>query len=316
MNNDRVMNRSKPIAVYIAIAYMISWLTFILLALNHHKIIYLFPDDIAHSRVQDLWHSLGGLGPVLAAVITLKLLYSKAQRQQFLNGYSIQKIKPLGWILAFSPLLIFIFSILIRHIILNEWFDIGAYFKSNQLDQPANLFAWMLPILFYGFGEEGGWRGFALPALQSRFSALNATVLLFVIWACWHIPSFFYRYDFQGVAYFAFLLGLFSGTVWLTFLFNYTKGSILAVSLWHLTFNFVSMLGKDEIILSTVMSIMIMLMAAFVLMKYKLQNLSPSRKITLEMDHRSVVQKSELSTTHPTLSSFPKNFKEKDIEIK
>jgi membrane protease YdiL (CAAX protease family) len=310
------MKNSKPLVVYIALAYLVSWLTFILLALNHQKIIHLFPDDIAHSRVQDLWHSFGGLGPVLAAVITLKLLYSRGQRQRFLNGYSIKKIKPLGWILAFSPLLIFIFSLLIRRIITNEWFDIGTYFESNQLDQPANLLGWILPILFYGFGEEGGWRGFALPALQSRFSALNATVLLFVIWACWHIPSFFYRYDLQGVAYVAFLLGLFSGTVWLTFLFNYTKGSILAVSLWHLTFNFVSMIGKDEIVLSTMMSIMVMLMATFVLMKYKLQNLSPYRKITLEMGQRRMVQiNSGLSTTtHPILASFPKNLQENDTK--
>lgn len=166
----------------------------------------------------------------------------------------------------------------------DQWFDIPGFFRSNDLLHPVSLLAWVMPLLFYGFGEEGGWRGYALPALQARYSAFKSTLILSVIWICWHIPSFFYRYDLKGMAYIGFVLGIFAGAIWLTFLFNYTRGSILAVSLWHLAFNAVSMMAKDEVFLSALMSIVVMLLAAWVLLKYKLANLSPFDRTSLQAE--------------------------------
>lgn len=37
-------------------------------------------------------------------------------------------------------------------------------------------------------GEEIGWRGFALPHLQARFSPLVSSIILGFLWGIWHIP--------------------------------------------------------------------------------------------------------------------------------
>jgi uncharacterized protein len=40
------------------------------------------------------------------------------------------------------------------------------------------------------WGEETGWRGFALPRLLTRFTPLTAAIILGVIWGIWHAPAF------------------------------------------------------------------------------------------------------------------------------
>jgi membrane protease YdiL (CAAX protease family) len=40
------------------------------------------------------------------------------------------------------------------------------------------------------WGEETGWRGFALPRLLALFSPLTSAIVLGVIWALWHAPAF------------------------------------------------------------------------------------------------------------------------------
>ena len=95
-------------------------------------------------------------------------------------------------------------------------------------------------IVVNGFGEETGWRGYALPQLQARFSPLTATLIVAGFWAGWHVPQFFLLHSYKGFSpgtAIGFTLGLACGAVVATWLYNRTGGSILAVVVWHGVYN-------------------------------------------------------------------------------
>lgn len=275
------MKNTKPLIIYFILSYLLSWVVFILLALNHHRIIYLFTDDAAHARIADVWHALGALGPATSAIIILKIFYTKKHFRILLKSYSAKGITLTGWLLAFSPLLYLVFAIVIEKIINGNWFSISNYFRDNNLLSPFNFIAWLLPSITYGIFEETGWRGFALPYLQSKYSAFISSTIISIFWFGWHIPALFYRYEINVAMMFGLFFGIWAGAIYLTYIFNFTKGSLLVVSIWHVVWDFVSIIGKEGVI-AAIMSTLIMMLAVFVVLRYKGKNLSPITKTTLQ----------------------------------
>jgi uncharacterized protein len=92
-------------------------------------------------------------------------------------------------------------------------------------------------------GEEAGWRGFALPRLQARYSPLVASVILGLLWGLWHFPLHFRgMYDESfGVGVAAGLLLRVANNVLLaivfTWLYNRSRGNLLIMVLLHTAIN-------------------------------------------------------------------------------
>lgn len=98
------------------------------------------------------------------------------------------------------------------------------------------VFPALLQSLLLGpLGEEFGWRGLALPLLQRRFAPFWASLILGVVWAFWHAPSFVMSGTPQSAWSFGpFFIGLIAITVIMTPLFNAARGSLLVAILYHL----------------------------------------------------------------------------------
>src|SRR5215204_3364093 len=83
-------------------------------------------------------------------------------------------------------------------------------------------------------GEEPGWRGFALPGLQSTLSPLVSTLILGVLVTVWHVPLLFLEEGLlRPFMIVGFLLGTVAVTFWYTWLFNHTGGSVLMTLVSH-----------------------------------------------------------------------------------
>ena len=85
-----------------------------------------------------------------------------------------------------------------------------------------------------GLGEELGWRGFMLPRLQDRHSALGASVILGIVWGLWHLPAVI---D-DGIASLV-LFTIYTTVLAIiyTWVFNGSGGNLFIVTLLHATMN-------------------------------------------------------------------------------
>ena len=90
-------------------------------------------------------------------------------------------------------------------------------------------------FLFVGLGEETGWRGYALPELQKRYSPLIASLVVGVFWAAWHMPLM--GVEFRADVIPAFLLSVLAGSVVMAWLFNRANGGLLPLPLLHAAVN-------------------------------------------------------------------------------
>lgn len=82
-------------------------------------------------------------------------------------------------------------------------------------------------------GEEFGWRGYALPELQVRRSALVASVIIGAVWSFWHLPKFLNSGDPHDTSFWFFAVNMIANAVLCTWLFNKTRGSLLLMLLLH-----------------------------------------------------------------------------------
>jgi membrane protease YdiL (CAAX protease family) len=110
---------------------------------------------------------------------------------------------------------------------------------------PTVVFVSVYMLIFVALGEEVGWRGYALPALQARHGAFVASVMLGAMWALWHVPQFFNPATlYSDLPFVLFLAYLIPFSILITWVFNSTGGSLLMAMLVHAVMNASTQLWK------------------------------------------------------------------------
>lgn len=112
--------------------------------------------------------------------------------------------------------------------------------------EPFWILTFLGTFLYFGGNEEFGWRGFMQKELQKKYSPLISALLISVAWNFWHLPMHYNGiYSTGGIADLLprFLL-IIPHAIMLTWLFNKSKYSLLAVVLLHTMHNsFTSIFG-------------------------------------------------------------------------
>jgi membrane protease YdiL (CAAX protease family) len=208
--------KRHPLITFFVLACALSWWPSILYALD------LSPQPIV------------GFGPFLAALVVLAITQGKTGIVGLLRRMVRWRVAPVWYAVA----LLVPVAITVAATVLNVLLGAQA-FSSVELGGWTGLFSMFLILLLIpglgGTWEEPGWRGYALPRLQTGHSALFASLILGVVWAFWHLPLFI-----VGEIPLSDPVFIVAWTVVFTWLFNNTNGSVLIAMLMHAMNNTIS----------------------------------------------------------------------------
>jgi membrane protease YdiL (CAAX protease family) len=182
-----------------------------------------------------------GLGFVAAAAIMSVLVDGAAGLVVFLRRLLIWRV---GWIwfaiVLLGPPVSYLLGIGIHVLLGGSSPDFLQPFVRQLVPQSFGLAVAGLAFFLFQVvanGEEFGWRGYALPKLQERYSPLTASVIIGLVWALWHVPKYLTIGDPHALPFWFFSLNILAYAILFSWVFNRTGGSLLTVLLFHAAIN-------------------------------------------------------------------------------
>lgn len=227
--------RRYPLTTFFTLAYLGSWIVWLPMVLAGNNL--LLESAALSPGLRFLLTVLAPFtGPTLAAFVVTAALEGRAGVRALLGRY-VQWRFGLPWYLVAlaGPLLVLMLSVAALY---------GTAALPPLGEQGLNItVAYVITLivnLFIGgiLGEEPGWRGFALPRLQARYSALVGSLILGVLWSAWHIPLILTPGGATWTGSFALYVGLnVAFSILHTWASNGARASLLAVMLLHTAIN-------------------------------------------------------------------------------
>jgi len=214
---------------FFLLTYTVSWTCFIPVAVLSHNV------QTGSPKLFGFQQTLLFLGTITPSLVALWIAARSGiprETEKLLKKVGKWQVN-IGWYVFAAGYIAIIKLIvaLIYRVITGAWPQFGHE-------------AWYIMIIAIIFstwvqaGEEIGWRGFALPQMSERFGLPLSTLLLGVLWACWHLPLFFVQgADKYGQSFPLFLIQVTLLSVAMGWLYWRTKGSLLLTMLMHAAVN-------------------------------------------------------------------------------
>jgi membrane protease YdiL (CAAX protease family) len=187
------------------------------------------------------------LSASMAGIIMTAILDGKAGLKLMLSRVLIWRVGIGYWLFS----MLFLVPAILIGSLFNPFFNGDPISLSNM--KPAFNIVPMFLVFFIvsGLGQELGWTGFLMPRLQAHFGALASCAIRAILIGIWHLPLLIYsRFQPYAIPDFpygvwivqkgfliAFLamvvLFMLPWSIFLTWMFNNTKGSLLLVATLH-----------------------------------------------------------------------------------
>jgi uncharacterized protein len=222
---SRTTTRTFPLK-YFVLAFAFSWGLWVPATLEARGLISPLPVPATF---------LGAFGPLVAAVVVTAQEGGRAGLRSLLGRVVRWRVAPIWYGVAIlGPLVITLVAITLHVVLGGQPPSLGLLIGAL----PTLVFVSVYMMITVALGEEVGWRGYALPALQARYSALLASLILGVMWTLWHVPVFFNPdTHYSNLPFLLFLAYIVPFAVLITWVFNSTGGSVLMAMFFHAVMN-------------------------------------------------------------------------------
>jgi membrane protease YdiL (CAAX protease family) len=220
-----------PLVFFFVIAYAGTWLVELPYVLSEYG-----AGVLPTKSPVLLWTSPVAIfaGPFLSAFVMTGVTEGRAGVHRLLRRFVLWRVGFRWYLFVFVGIpAIMVLSVVVIPGVLGS-------FQGLATLAPLPLLGIFLYALIPGgaLGEEPGWRGFALPRLQSMHGPLLGTLILGPLWALWHLPLFWTPWnELSAFNVVVFVLATTCLAIMYTWVFNNTRGSVLMAILVHASFN-------------------------------------------------------------------------------
>ncbi len=274
---ENIMLKRLQLPLFFLLAFIISWAIWIPQAVATLGICKSAISIESPLNLIAVW------GPGLAAIILSVLAKSKEGAKKLFRPIKYWRVGIHWYIFVlFYPISKWLVAYIIDTL-LGQSYKLGSSPILSFFNLPEQ--AIMIPIAVVStflntLGEEVGWRGFALPKLQVKYTAFVSTIIIGLFWGFWHIPMWIAQgyMDLSLLPIITKTLSIVPLAIIFTWVYNSTKGSLLLVWLFHASITIAgyfapSLPTTTEEILSWAVAIIIVIVAG-------LTHLSRNKRIT------------------------------------
>jgi uncharacterized protein len=231
--------RSHPMIAYFSIAYIGTWLLDLPMVLGQDGL-GLFPYSVPMVLFAILFILSSYMGPTLAAYLVTNAVDGKDGMRKLFRRYG-------QWRVGLRWYLFGIFAFPTFHIIATSISMQGVPWEELRANW-ATIFSAYLPLVLIfpaviTWGEEPGWRGFALTRLQERYHPLVSSLIVGFFHGLWHLPIYFLvvgpaaNGPFNLVNFGTNLIAILAVSIIISWFFNHAKRSILFAVMIHASLN-------------------------------------------------------------------------------
>jgi uncharacterized protein len=209
--------KRHPLITFFVLTYALTWLAWPMWASGFYPIapVFSFAPFLVALVVLAITRGKSGVGGLLRRMVRWRV---------GLRWYAVALLIPAGITVAAAVL----------NVLLGAQAPSSAELGSWTGLLPGFAIALLIPGLG-GAWEEPGWRGFALPRLQTGRSALFAALILGVLIAGWHLPLMV-----VGDVHYSDILTIMGAVIIFNWVFNNANGSVLIIMIMHAMNNAIS----------------------------------------------------------------------------
>lgn len=224
---------ARRLVVYVVLAYAFSWVWWVPMVVAGQV-----------SRAGQGWptHLVGLAGPALAAIVVTGWAEGRPGLGDLWRRATLWRVHRRWWVLVVVTAGLSGIAFLVGWISgdLVALHNLALYSGAPSGEGLALLLVLAYVLVVNGFGEELGWRGFLAHHLLPRYGRFRTASIVWLVWAGWHVPLFFVVENFRAfgpAGLVGWLVGLWFGSYFLTWLYESTGGSVLVVAMWHTAYN-------------------------------------------------------------------------------